>query len=264
MSLPRAKHMPQDATRRGPCLAGPAMRAFEAFSLEAKEESMFVGHFGLGLAGKSLTPRVGLGTLFLSVQLADALWPLFLLTGIEHVRIAPRNMRLSNLDFWDYPLSHSLLALAAWGALFGAVFFLARRFLAGALIVGAGVVSHWALDAIVHRPDMPLWPGGPTIGLGMWNSVPGTLAIEGLLYAGGIALYLARTRSEDSIGSWALWALLVLLAVLWLAALFGPAPPNVRALAATGLVGWLVIPWADWIDRHRTVRSGFIQAWEEP
>jgi hypothetical protein len=231
------------------------MRAFGAFSLGAVEESLFIGHFGLGLAGKSLTPRVSLGTLFLSVQLADALWPLFLLAGVEHVRIAPHNMRLSNLDFWDYPLSHSLLALCAWGALFGAVYFLARRFLAGALILASGVVSHWALDAVAHRPDLPLWPGGPVVGLGLWNSVPGTLAVEGVLYGGGIALYLAKTRAQDAIGTLTLWILLALLGVLWLAAIFGPPPPSVRALAATGLAGWLVIPWAFWIDRHRIVRS---------
>ena len=122
---------------------------------------MFVGHFGIGLAAKAAVPRVSLGTLFLSVQLADGLWPLLLLLGAEHVHIVPNMMRTSHLNFWDYPISHSLLALCAWGVLFGAVYFLTTRFLAGALLLAAGVVSHWVLDFVMHRPDMPILPSGP-------------------------------------------------------------------------------------------------------
>ena len=183
---------------------------------------LFVGHFGLGLAGKAAAPRVSLGTLFFSVQLADGLWPIFLLAGLEHVRIVPNLMRMSHLDLWDYPLSHSLAALAAWAALLGAVYFLVKRSAAAALLLSAGVLSHWVLDFVAHRPDMPVLPRGPHVGLGLWNSVPGTLAAEGGLYAAGIALYLRKTRPVDAVGTWALATLLVLLPALWLAALFGP------------------------------------------
>ena len=216
---------------------------------------MFVGHFGLGLAGKGIAPRVSLGTLFLSVQLADVLWPVFLLAGIEHVHVVPGMMRASHLNFWDYPVSHSLLALCAWGILFGAVYFLARRFLAGALALAAGVVSHWVLDFVTHRPDMPVLPRGPYVGLGLWNSLPGTIAVEGGLYALGIAAYVRVTRARDATGTWALWSLLVLLAALWLAALLGPPPPNEGFLAWSALSGWLVVVWGYWIDRHRALAS---------
>lgn len=216
---------------------------------------MFVGHFGLGLAGKGIVPRVSLGTLFLSVQLADALWPILLLAGIEHVHIVPHMMRASHLNFWDYPVSHSLLALFAWGILFGAVYFLARRSLAGALVLAAGVVSHWVLDFVTHRPDLPVLPRGPYVGLGLWNSLPGTIAVEGGLYALGIAAYTRATRARDATGTWALWSLLVLLAALWLAALLGPPPPSERVLAWSALSGWLVVLWAYWIDRHRALAS---------
>lgn len=225
-------------------------------ALRPKEEAaLFVGHFGLGLAGKRIAPGVSLGTLFLSVQLADALWPIFLLAGIEHVQIVPNLMRASHLNFRDYPVSHSLLALCAWGVLLGAVYFLARRSLAGSLALAAGVVSHWVLDFVTHRPDMPVLPRGPYAGLGLWNSLPGTIAVEGGLYTLGIAAYARVTRARDATGAWALWSLLVLLVALWLAALLGPPPPNERILAWSALSGWLVVLWGYWIDRHRALVS---------
>lgn len=216
---------------------------------------MFVGHFGLGLAAKRLAPRLSLGTLFLSVQLADGLWPIFLLLGREHVHIVPHIMKTSHLNFWDYPWSHSLAALAVWGALFGAVYYLARRFLFGAILLAAGVVSHWFLDVLMHRPDMPVRPGGPYVGLGLWNSLPATLALEGVLYAAGIVLYLDATRPRDAVGTWSLGILLVLLASIGIWALVGPPPPNEKSLAWSALSIWIVVPWGYWIDRHRVAAA---------
>ena len=219
---------------------------------------MFVGHFGLGLAAKAAAPRVSLGTLFFSVQLADGLWPILLLLGIEHVHIVPNMMRTSHLNFWDYPISHSLVALAAWGVLFGAIYFLVRRSLPAACLLAAGVVSHWVLDVVTHRRDVPILPGGPYVGLGLWNSLPGTLAVEGALYLAGIAIYLRVTRPRDAIGRWSLAGLLVVLPAIWLASLFGPPPPSEGVLAWSALAGWLFIPWAYGIDRHRILRSATV------
>lgn len=215
---------------------------------------MFVGHFGVGLAAKKLAPRVSLGTFLLSVQLADLLWPVLLLLGVEHVRILPGLMKASALDFYDYPVSHSLVALAGWAIVFGAVYFFLRRDRAAALLLAAGVLSHWLLDFAMHRPDMPVLPHGPYLGLGLWNSVSATLAVEGVLYAAGIWIYLKATRAKDRIGTFSLWALLALLAAVWLASLFGPPPPNEKTLAWSGMIAWLLVPWAYWIDRHRIVR----------
>lgn len=215
---------------------------------------MFIGHFGVGFGGKKVAPSVSLGTLFLSVQLADALWPLFLLLGLEHVRIAPGTMKLSPFDFYDYPISHSLVALACWGIAFGAVYFFLKRNLRAAAILAAGVVSHWVLDFIVHRPDMPVLPDGPYVGLGLWNSVPATVLLEVGLYAGGIALYVAATRAKDRTGIWSLWTLVLLLFALWISTFFAPPPPNTTALAVSGIAMWLTIPWGYWIDRHRAPR----------
>jgi len=215
---------------------------------------MFVGHFGVGFAAKRVAPQVSLGSLFLAVEFADGLWPILLLAGIEHVRIVTGLMEASPLDLYDYPWSHSLLALCVWSALVGGVYYAARRSRRGAWVLAALVISHWFLDVWAHRPDMPLFPHGPYLGLGLWNSIPATLAIEGLLYFGGLALYLRTTEPADRVGSWALWSLVILLLALWLASLVGPPPPSERTLAISGLFGWLFIPWGYWIDRHRTPR----------
>jgi hypothetical protein len=112
-------------------------------------------------------------------------------------------------------------------------------------------MSHWALDAVVHRPDLPLLPSGPFVGLGLWNSVPATLAFELALFAVGIAIYMRSTRARNRVGSYAFWALVGFFLVLYFANVFGPPPPSARAVAAAGLAMWLFIPWGAWIDRHR-------------
>jgi hypothetical protein len=215
---------------------------------------MFIGHFGLGFAGKKAAPSVSLGTLFLSVQLADGLWPLFLLLGLEHVRIVPGITKLSPFDFYDYPISHSLVALLGWGIAASGAYFVVRRSARGAAVIAAGVVSHWVLDFVVHRPDMPVLPRGPYVGLGLWNSVPATVLLEVGLYAGGLALYVTATRAKDRAGAWSLWALVVLLPAIWISSLFAPPPPSVIPIAVSGLAMWLMIPWGYWIDRHRITR----------
>lgn len=214
---------------------------------------MFLGHFGAGFAGKAAAPRVSLGTLFLAAQLVDLLWPTLLLLGLERVAIAPGATRVTPLDFVSYPISHSLLAAALWGLALGVVFWLARRSLRGAVVVGALVVSHWLLDLVVHRPDLPLVPGGATYGLGLWSSLPATLGVELALFAAGLGLYLRGTRARDRTGSVALWALVAFLLAIYAANLLGPPPPSVAAIAWAGHAQWLLVAWAYWVDRHRTV-----------
>jgi hypothetical protein len=212
---------------------------------------MFIGHFAVGLAGRSVTPRTSLGTWFLSAQWLDLLWPVLLILGLEHVRIDPGNTAVTPLDFYDYPISHSLISVIAWSVGFAVVYFALRRDRVTALLVGAGVSSHWLLDAVVHRPDLPLWPGGPVVGLDLWRSVPATLIVETALFAVGIWLYLRATRPKDRTGRYAFWSLIVFLYVIYLANLFGPPPPSVEAIVYAGLAGWLFLPWGYWIDRHR-------------
>jgi len=212
---------------------------------------VFIGHFALGFAAKRATPRVSLAVLFVAAQLADLLWPLLVATGVEQVRIDPGNTVVTPLDFVSYPFSHSLLLLVVWGVLLGTVVAsgLSRTF----VVIAALVVSHWFLDFFTHRPDMPLFPGGPKVGLGLWNSFAATVAIEFALYAAGLWIYLRATRARNAQGRWGFWTLAAFLAVAYVANITSPPPPSVTAIWLGGLLGGLVLlVWSWWVDRHRS------------
>jgi len=212
---------------------------------------VFLGHFGVALAAKKAAPKTSLGTLVFAAQFADLLWPVLLLLGLEQVRIVPGLMAVSDFDFTSYPISHSLVAQLGWGALLGVFYFFIKRDGKSAMLLGALVPTHWVLDFIAHRPDMPILPGGAKYGLGMWNSVPLTICVEYILFAAGLAIYLSATHAKDALGNWALWSLVGLLAVLYAASLFGSPPPSVKVLAWSAIAIWLTVPWAAWADRHR-------------
>jgi membrane-bound metal-dependent hydrolase YbcI (DUF457 family) len=213
---------------------------------------LFIGHFAVAFAAKRAAPAVSLGTLFIACELVDLLWPLFLLLGIERVRIDPGNTAFTPLDFLSYPWTHSLLMSAAWAALFGVLYLLMRKNARAAMVLGIVVLSHWLLDLVAHRPDLPIVPGGALFGLGLWNSVAATLAVESAMFIAGLALYLNATRAKDRAGSIGFWALVAVLIVSYLGAAFGPLPPSVEAIAWAGLAGGLLTAvWGYWIDRHR-------------
>lgn len=214
---------------------------------------MFLGHFGIAFGGKKAAPALSLGLLFLAVGWADLLFFPLALLGVEHFRIAPGATAVTPMDFYDYPISHGLVGLAVAGLVLGSGYFLFRRQKAAALVFGLGIVSHWFLDAFVHRPDMPILAGAPYFGLGIWNSVALTVAVEAVALGVGLAIYLKATRALDRMGSWALWSLVAFLVILWVASIAGPPPPSERAVAWSGVGMWLFIPWGYWIDRHRAI-----------
>jgi hypothetical protein len=218
---------------------------------------VFLGHAAFGFAAKRAAPRVSLGWLLLAPWALDLLWPLFLLAGVERVRIAPGNTAFTPLDFTWYPWSHSLAMSLVWSAAAAALYAARAHDRRGAWILGALVTSHWFLDAIAHRADLPLAPGLPArVGLGLWNSVPATLAVEGGLFVAGLAAYATGTRARDRVGRFAWWGLVVFLVVIYASNLGGPPPPSPSAIAWVTLVfGALIGPWGAWIDRHRVVTT---------
>jgi hypothetical protein len=213
---------------------------------------MFLGHFGLGFGTKKAVPEISLGTLFLACQFADLLWPTLLLLGLERVEIEP-NATMTPLNFVSYPYSHSLLMLCVWGVAFGAIYAGIRRSRwRAAVALALLVVSHWVLDAVTHRPDMPLTVNGTArLGLGLWSSVPGTLAAESILFFGGVVVYARSTVAHDRVGSIGLWSLVLFMVVVYLASLFGPPPPSTSALAWSAQAIWLLVVWGYWVDSHR-------------
>jgi len=214
---------------------------------------MFIGHYAVALGAKPVAPRVSLGILFLACQLADLLWPNFLLSGLETVRIDPGNTVMTPFDFMHYPYSHSLLALALWATLFAVVYgVLSRAGTRAAIVVALVVLSHWLLDVVTHRPDMPIFfTDTPRIGFGLWNHPAVAVPLELLMFVAGAWLYLRHTKPTDRTGSIAVWALLAFLLVTYAAALLGPPPPSVSALAWSAQAQWLIVGWGFWVDRHR-------------
>lgn len=214
---------------------------------------MFIGHFAVGYALKKAVPKASLGTLLAAPLFLDLLWPWFLLLGIESVRIDPGNTVVTPLDLHDYPYSHSLAMAIVWSVLFGGLYVWRSGNRRGGLFIGAGVFSHWIFDWISHRPDMPLYPGSTTyVGLGLWNSLSGTLAVEFGLYIAGVWIYTAATKAKDRIGTIAWWTAVIFFAVAYVANVFGPPPPSARAIALAGPFMLLFLPLFAWIDRHRS------------
>jgi membrane-bound metal-dependent hydrolase YbcI (DUF457 family) len=217
---------------------------------------MFIGHFGVGFASKRLAPRLNLGVLLIAPLLLDMLWPIFLLLGIESVKIDPGNTAVTPLDLHDYPWSHSLVTSLAWSAVFATAFWAATRYGRGAVVLAVGVFSHWVLDFVTHRPDLPLYPGSPqSVGLGLWNAPTATMAVEGAMFVLGVAIYARTTRALNWRGAFALWSLVVLLAAFYAMTVLGPPPSSVSFIKYGGLSGWLFVPWAWWIDHNRDLRS---------
>ena len=213
---------------------------------------MFIGHHAVAFAAKRFSPRASLGTTFMAVQFLDLLWPLFLLLGWEHVRIAPGITVVSPFDFYDYPMSHSLVGSICWSIVFGVIYYALRKDRKASIITALCVFSHWILDFITHRPDMPLSFGSTSyVGLGLWNSLWGTLTVEIGLFITGVIIYLRATKAIDRTGTYVVWGLVVFLLVAYFASIMGGPPPNETALAIGANASWLLVLWAFWIDRHR-------------
>ena len=213
---------------------------------------MFIGHFAVGFAAKRVAPRTNLAVLIAAALFLDILWPIFVLSGWEQVRIDPGNTRFVPLAFTYYPWSHSLAMAMLWASGLALIYYAATRYRPGALMVWSGVVSHWILDWISHGPDMPLYPLGPRVGLALWNSMPGTITVETLLLAGGVGLYVAVTRSRDRVGHYALCSYVIFLVIAYVAYGFSEPPASVEQVVVVGIIASAVlITWAWWFDRHR-------------
>jgi len=209
---------------------------------------MFVGHLAVALVAKRAAPAVNLGWLMAAVSALDLVWPVFVLAGIEQVRIVQGATAFTPLVFDSYPWSHSLVMSLIWGLALLAVARW-RHVITPAWLLVALVGSHWVLDFASHAPDMPLWPGpSPRFGLGLWNSIPLTLLIEGALWVVAIAVFL-KGRPVRARGRVAFWSLVAITTLMWATSPWSPPPPSSRALGWFALIGWIIVPWAALADR---------------
>ena len=213
---------------------------------------MFIGHFAVAFAAKPVAPRTSLATLIAAAQLLDLIWPILVLLGVETMRIEPGPNPFLHLRFLSYPWTHSLLMSIAWGAAFALLYRAKTGYARGAALAFALVVSHWVLDWVTHRPDLQLAPGIETrLGLGLWASPAATVVIEAAMFVAGIVVYVHARPARDRAGSSGFWSFIALLVIAYAATLVGGTPPSSTAVAVSALVGWALLPWVAWFDRHR-------------
>lgn len=216
---------------------------------------MFIGHFGIGLAGKKAGKEISLGTLIMASQWLDLIWPLLVLLNIETVKVNPGDTKMTPLSFISYPYSHSLFFVIIWGILFGGIYYTVKRNIKNSIILGVLVISHWLLDLFVHRLDLPLYPGSGFCGFGMWNYPLLEIPFEIVIFIIGVFLYLNFTKSKDKIGFFSFWSLIIVLTGIHFINLFGTPPPDTNSIAYAGLGIWLFVIWGYWIDKHRANKS---------
>jgi hypothetical protein len=213
---------------------------------------VFVGHLAVALGARRLAPRAPLVALTSAAFGLDLLWPVFVLSGLEIVRVDPGNTPFTPLDFVSYPWSHSLVMSIVWGVVAGALTSRILRDRRAGIVAAALVVSHWVLDVITHRPDMPIYPGGPRVGLGLWNSATATIVVEAVMLLCGVMIYARTTRARDGIGRWGFWSLIALLVIAFVLSIKTPPPPSITALAVGAIIfGWVFVLFGWWVDRHR-------------
>lgn len=217
---------------------------------------MFAGHLAIALTAKRIEPRVSLGTLVLAALLPDLLAFLLLIFGIEHFAEVP-GVTSNRIVGRSIAYSHSLLAVAIYAALFAVVYFLWRRYRRGALLLACVVLTHWFLDVVSHRPDMPLAPGvSPVFGLGLWNSLPATLLVEGGFWLLSIILYVRSSQAKSRAAHFVFWIGVALLTLIWYGNISAGMDPNPLKAGVGGLVIFsLVVAWAYWINRLHATRS---------
>jgi hypothetical protein len=220
---------------------------------------VFLGHYGVALALKRAEPKLSLGTLFLAVQLCDLLWGAFLLLGWEHVRIVTDGSSQVPFEFYDYPISHSLLGTIIWSVVAAALYFSwptrdTTRHWQAAALVGLAVFSHFLLDVLVHLPDLPLSGNdSPKLGLALWNHPLTVMVMELLALGLGLTVYVALRSHRHPVRPVRLSLLVLVLVGTYLASEYGPPPPSVTIVALSDIVLLLVVAaLAAWADRRPT------------
>jgi hypothetical protein len=194
---------------------------------------VLAGHYSSAFVAKAAAPRAPLWALVIAAQFVDVLWALFVLAGVEHLRIDPA-LPSNPLDLYDMPYTHSLVGALGWAGVAAAGALFAWRSAGVAAAVGATVASHWGLDLLVHRPDLALWPGSPKLGLALWNRPAAALALELALLLGSAWLLAPRVPWRRG-----LWLFAGGLAAIQLIVTISPPSLGPTGVTATALALFL-------------------------
>jgi hypothetical protein len=210
---------------------------------------MFVGHYGVSFAGKKADTSIPLWVLFLAVQLLDIGWSILVFLGIEKVRIVPGFTGSNTMDLYYMPYTHGLITSLLWslGAMLLYRFFWKGANMRAGLVVAAAVFSHWVLDFIVHVQDLPIYDNTAKVGLGLWNYPAIALALEVLIFFGGLWMYFStgvKRRLQFVIFGVAMFAMQI-------ATSFGPPPASDQMLGAEALGSYLVFAGiVAWLEKR--------------
>ena len=215
---------------------------------------MFIGHYAVSFAVKAKQKSIPLWVLFIAVQFLDVFWGVFILTGIEKVRIVPGITATNPLDLYYMPYTHSLFGALVWSAVgFGLYWLFRNRNRTAAILVAVAVFSHWILDLIVHRPDLALYDDTYKMGLGLWDFPAIAFALEIILLFGGMLLYLRSTTALNAIGKYGMFILALILIIAQSVIFFGSPPTSPTAAALMALVSYFLFAAAAFgLERQRS------------
>jgi hypothetical protein len=159
---------------------------------------MIAGHFGFAAAVKAKAPAVPLWALMLACQWLDVVFVILYIVGVERLEPVPgatSGAYGAVIIHADY--THSLIGAALLSGLFG-VLAAVRYGRLGGLVLGLVAMSHWPLDLIVHRADMPILPGDggrlPHLGFGLWLYPIYSALLELAIVVAGSLLYWRAAR----------------------------------------------------------------------
>jgi membrane-bound metal-dependent hydrolase YbcI (DUF457 family) len=209
---------------------------------------MIVGHLAVGLAAKRLSPRTSLGWLLAAPLLVDLLWSLLVLVGLERTLIVPGITRAMPLDLEYVGISHSLATTLLWAILFAGAHLARHRDARAAMVLAFGVLTHFVLDWVTHRPDMPLLPAGPHVGLGLWNYPTAAILVEAGMVGASLLLYLPTLPAGSSRQTRTTAGIMVFLVAMTAGNYFGPPPPSIELLATGNLLLCGVVWWLARLD----------------
>ncbi len=225
---------------------------------ERSSRLMFIGHFAVGLAAKKASPKINLGILFIACQLLDLIWPVLVLIGLEKVSVDHSATVVTPLNFSYYPYSHSLFSSVLYSLILGFIAWKIFKSLKTGIVFGLVVLSHWVLDFLTHRPDLPLFFDNVKVGLGLWNSTAGTFIVEVILFIGGIVFYLMSSPLTSQKRKLVFWSLIIFLFIMYLGNIFGPKAPvdtHPNAIAGPALAMWIIVIWGYLADKTNTTEK---------